>query len=75
MPQFVRVNYESSRDVYVDGYKNGQTNQIIRVDEATLEFDLGNPKDYSPDSIEKQVTGTTSIQPLELNFKPKSSED
>ncbi len=75
MLQFVRVNYESSRDVFVDGVQNGQTNKIIRVDEATFEFDLGTPRDYTPDNIVEQVTGTTSINPLELNFKPKSAGD
>lgn len=75
MLQYVRVNYVSDRDVFVDGSRNGKTNKILRVDEATLEFDLGNPVDYKPSSIEKSVTGTTSINPLELYFEAIPEDD
>lgn len=69
MIQFVKVNYFRSRNVYVDGEKSGKTNKIIRVDEGTHEFDLGEPKNYSPPSYKKKVTGTTSIKPMELDFE------
>ena len=75
MLQFVRVNYESARDVYVDGEVNGQTNKIIRVDEAPLKFDLGSPKAYTPEFYESQVTNPTAIKPLDLYFTAISNGD
>lgn len=75
MLQYVRIKYENTRDVYVDESQNGETNTIIRVDEGTHKFDLGSPGNYTPSSVEKQVTGTTSIKPLEIEFKAIPEED
>lgn len=75
MLQFVRIKYESTRDVNVDESHNGETNTIIRVDEGTHKFDLGTPEDYTPSSIVKQVTGTTAIKPLEIQFDAIPEED
>ncbi len=69
MIQYVKVNYFRSRNVYVDGEKSGKTNKIIRVDEGTHEFDLGEPKNYSPTKYKKKVKGTTAIKPMELDFE------
>lgn len=59
------------RNVIVDGTKNGTTNQPMAVQTGTHTFDLGLPKDYTPSSITKQVSGTAPLQPLVLTFKPK----
>jgi len=69
--EYVVVTYPEDRTVYVDGEDNGQTNTVIRVDSGTHGFDLGDPKDYSPSSIEKQVTGTSPLEPLTLVFVPQ----
>ncbi len=71
--QYVRVKYYRSRNVYIDGVKNGKSNTILRVDAGTHVFDLGPKPNYSPPSIRKKVSGTTAIRPLELRFEPVKS--
>ena len=60
-----------TRDVFVDGTRNGTTNNLMAVQTGTHTFDLGQPKGYTPDSITKQVTGTTPLAPFVIVFKPK----
>lgn len=66
--EYVLVKFEESRDLLVDGNVNGQTNETIRVGEGTHDFALGGEKNYNPESIHEQVTGTSSIDPLVLKF-------
>ncbi len=72
--QFVVVNFEESRELLVDGDPNGRTHESIRVGEGTHEFALGGEQNYSPESIEVQVTGTSSLDPLELQFHLNSGD-
>jgi hypothetical protein len=58
----VYVEYPSSRDVFVDGQLCGKTKQLMIVQTGTHMFDLGNPQDYTPDSISRQV----------VHFDPKA---
>jgi hypothetical protein len=67
--QFVRVNFTEIRDVLINGQRNGQTNQTIRVDAGTHEFRLEGIQNFSPDSVTAQVTGTTVIRPLKIAFQ------
>lgn len=69
MLQYVKINYYRSRNVYVDGVQTGKTNRILRVDEGTHVFDLGPDRNYTPESITREVTGTTAITPLEMHFE------
>jgi hypothetical protein len=69
--EFVQINYPQDRTVYVDDEDNGPTNTIIRVGSGTHDFDLGDPKDYDPPVHHVQVTGTTALTPLILEFHPK----
>ena len=68
MLQYVRVNFTEKRAVLINGKVNGETNSILLVDEATYRFSLGGLKNFQPASTMVQVTGTTSIDPLEINF-------
>ena len=67
--EYVKVIYPQERSVYVDGGENGSTNTSIRVDEGTHVFDLGEPKDYAPESQEVAVEGTTMLKPMEIAFQ------
>lgn len=69
--EFVLVTYPEDRTVYVDGEDNGPTNEVMRVDSGTHDFDLGDSKDYTPDNYHVQVTGTSALEPLTLAFTPK----
>jgi len=71
--EYVIVRFPSSRDVYVDGEKNGRTDDSIRVDAGSHQFDLGSPQDYDPESREVAVTGTTLFDPMEIVFTEKDA--
>lgn len=68
--QFVVVNFHEDRDVMVDGQHNGQTNESINVGEGSHEFKLGGARNYTPASFVKQVTDTSSLNPLIVQFLP-----
>ena len=68
MVQFVFVTYPRVRDVFIDGRRSGQTNDLLTVREGEQEFSLGKPVDYQPSSKVVVVTGTTSSTPQELEF-------
>ena len=70
--EFVQINSPEDRPVYVDGQVNGKTNTIIRVDAGTHRFDLGEPHDYTPPFYQERVENTSVLDPLILNFTPKS---
>ena len=68
MTEFVRVLYWRSRRVEIDNTVSGLTNQILLVEEGTHRFDLGEPVNYSPNFMKRNVTGTTPAAPMELTF-------
>lgn len=68
----VQVIYPTERTVYIDGEDNGSTNTVLRVDEGTHLFDLGEPVDYEPESQEEVVADTTVLKPLTITFTPKA---
>jgi hypothetical protein len=71
--EYVIVTYPTNRFVYVDGEKCGITNDMLRVSEGTHEFDLGNLKNYEPESQEIEVDGTTVLKPLKIKFSRKDA--
>jgi hypothetical protein len=69
--EYVVVSYPANRDVRIDGQIAGKTNKTLRVERGHHIFDLGDPQDYQPASIEIDVRGTTSIKPLHIDdFHP-----
>ena len=69
--EYVIVKYPVSRDVYINGEKNGKTNESLRVDAGTNTFDLGEPVDYQPASIEAVIEDTNVLEPKEIEFEEK----
>jgi len=69
----VIVSFPTSRDVYVDGERNGRTGDSIRVDAGTHRFDLGSPQDYEPEYREVAVSDTTVLDPMEIVFTEKDA--
>ncbi len=43
--EYVVVNFDETRDVYIDDQKNGETNKTVRVGAGTHTFRLGDPQD------------------------------
>jgi hypothetical protein len=70
MEETVLVLYPGVRDVFVDGTRNGTTNQPMAVQTGTHTFDLGKPPNYTPKSITEQVSGTAPLEPRILRFNP-----
>lgn len=68
MDEYVEVQYDTTRDVYVDGTLCGRTNTIMIVETGNHTFDLGQPVIYAPASITKLVYGTSPLAPLQLKF-------
>jgi hypothetical protein len=68
--EFVIVTFPTTRNVRVDGSREGQTGQIIGVQRGRHIFDLGNPRDYLPPSVEVPVFNTTPGMPLAIAFHP-----
>lgn len=69
--EYVIVSFPTDRFVYIDGEKGGRTNEVLRVEAGTHEFDLGSPQDYEPGLQEIEVAETTVLQPMEIVFSQK----
>ncbi|HUF19536.1 MAG TPA: PEGA domain-containing protein [Burkholderiales bacterium] len=71
--EYVIVSFPTNRFVYIDGEKGGITNDVLRVEAGTHDFDLGNLRNYKPGSREVAVTGTTVLKPLKIAFTRKDA--
>ena len=69
--EYIIVSFPTNRFVYIDGEKGGTTNDKLRIEAGTHELDLGNLKNYKPDSCEVEVTGTSVLQPMVIEFSRK----
>lgn len=69
--EYVKVSYSTERDVRVDGQIAGKTNDTLMVERGHHKFDLGEPQDYQPAAVVKNVQNTTSVSPLLIDdFHP-----
>jgi hypothetical protein len=73
--EYVVVYYPTARDVRIDGQIAGKTNETLRVERGHHTFDLGDPQDYQPLSVEKSVRDTTSIKPMRIKDLRPSGGD
>lgn len=72
--QYVKVRYPTRRIVYIDGARNGYTNQVLRVDAGTHVFQLGNLANFEPAFRRVMVRDTTLLEPLEIAFRRKDGD-
>lgn len=68
--EFVLVTFPTLRRVRMDGAQQGETGQVIGVQRGTHIFDLGNPSNYAPPSVQTVVANTSQMQPLVIPFEP-----
>lgn len=69
--EYVVVTYRISRKVRIDGQDAGFTNDTLMVEQGHHTFDLGDPQDYQPASVDSIVRSTTSVGPLIIkSFQP-----
>ena len=57
--EFVLVQADQDRSVYVDGELMGRTGALLRMETGVHTFDLGEPKDYKPKQKRIGVKGTS----------------
>ena len=69
--EYVKVVYPTNRLAFIDGEKGGITNDVLRVEAGTHVFDLGNQKNYEPQSRKVKVERTTVLKPMEIVFSKK----
>jgi hypothetical protein len=67
--EFIIVRFPTVRTVFIDDEENGKTGDRLRVEEGTYTINLGDPRDYRPKWRRPKVTGTTSIQPMIIQFE------
>ncbi|HEV8658429.1 MAG TPA: hypothetical protein VGS96_07345 [Thermoanaerobaculia bacterium] len=67
--EFIKVKYPNARTVFIDGEDNGSTGEKLRVEEGKHTINLGDPRDYKPKWRRPTVTGTTSINPMIIEFE------
>ena len=70
--EYVIVEFDETRDVYIDDQKNGKTNETLRVGAGTHTFSLSDPQDYSPPDITEVIQGTSVLQPKTITFTRNS---
>jgi hypothetical protein len=69
--EYVVINYPTNRKIRIDDQEAGFTNETLRVEAGHHRFDLGDPQDYQPTSVEKIVQNTTILDPLIIDdFHP-----
>lgn len=66
--EYVIVNYPTNRNVFIDGEKNGRTNESLRVEAGTHIFDIGPLKNYKPGSRKVTVSDTSVLKPKKITF-------
>ncbi len=71
--EFVVVRYPERRPVFIDGQEAGRTAQMLLVEEGHHVFDLGEPRNYQPDQLDFDVSGTSAVSPLEFAFTPQTA--
>ena len=69
MPEYVRVSFATDRQVWVDGQPSGFTNKEFQVEAGEHRFDLGTPRDYTPDHCVEIVNNTLPGIPRVIAFK------
>jgi hypothetical protein len=65
--EYVVISYPTNRNVRIDGQVAGKTNDTLMVERGHHLFDLGEPEDYQPKSVEKDVPRTTVVMPFFIN--------
>lgn len=67
--EYVKVKFNQDRAVIMDDQDNGRTNEILRVGVGIHTFILGGEKNFSPEEITCEISGTNEIEPKVINFE------
>ncbi|NNE62614.1 MAG: hypothetical protein HKN34_00900 [Gammaproteobacteria bacterium] len=72
--EYVKVTFKEDRAVIMDDQNNGRSNMVLRVGAGIHTFTLGGDKNFSPDSITCEVSGTNEFEPKVLEFEVSDDE-
>ena len=69
--EYVKVTFPTARFVYIDGEQGGRTNEVLRIEAGTHQFDLGPLANYEPASQALVVEASTVLVPVVIAFSRK----
>ncbi len=72
--EYVKVTFKQDRAVIMDDQDNGRTNEVLRVGAGIHTFTLGGEKNFSPEEITCEVSGTSEIEPKVIQFEANDNE-
>lgn len=70
MPEFMIVNFERPRRVFVNGVETGGTGEVLRVERGRQTINLGDPRDYDPKWRRPLIEKTSPLAPEVVAFEP-----
>ncbi len=71
--EYVVVEHTERRDVHFDGIVVAKTNRMFAIDSGTYTIDLGEPRNYKPVSIERQVKDSSALEPVVVRFESRKA--
>jgi hypothetical protein len=71
LDQYVKVTFPIDRLVRVDRVNAGFTNKEFQVESGEHRFDLGEPRNYTPDEQVVTVNNTLPGHPQIIAFQPR----
>ncbi len=66
--EYVVVRFPGSRPVKIDGEFNGRTGELIELEAGTYTISLGAPPNFTPESQQVVLKGTSALNPKEVVF-------
>ncbi len=66
--EYLVVRFPQSRPVQIDGELNGRTGDLIELEAGTYTVSLGPPSNFTPESRQVVLKGTSVLHPKEVEF-------
>jgi hypothetical protein len=67
--EYLVVSFPRTRRVLINGQFSGTTNTILELEDGQYEVTLGPPKNFTPEKYDIDLRGTSSMNPMIVEFK------
>ncbi|MCX7107986.1 MAG: PEGA domain-containing protein [Methylococcales bacterium] len=67
--EYLVVSFPRTRRVLINGQFSGTTNIILELEDGQYEVTLGPPKNFTPEKYDIDLHGTSSMNPMIVEFK------
>lgn len=67
--EYLVVLFVRPRRVKINGLFMGHTNRKLELEGGLYQVTLGPPANFSPESVEVDLRGTSSLKPLTVEFR------